>query len=1040
METKKKEFERKRGEMIPLKTDLPDVPFTNKLQNLKSQSINEILNQPVKDKKKFSFNFFGKRVRRGFLNNTMISPEMNKPLLNVDIFNSLEVLTEPTFKVAVNRSMSQEMNKSNTFKILLKENYTQYIQILKSKYPSFKFNHYNKYNKEPTEYFKKYGEEGDINNRHFNYSYNSEINSFRFNHKIKDDKEYKKSNLLEILGAQENIECDPKLFKIKDDFLSRTDCMELKMIQKDLQFKTGVVEKELDFILMTYPQKLYNYIENNRDLTKKLKEYQILLLQRRLKKKRVISNYISNSAKLIMKGHKIKQNLKFLKILKEIDIIYKSMQNLKMTTFNESENKIKMINDAINIVKDNLKKFNNKYNKDKKYKFIIEIEKIIQQYETQGEENLNDQFSFNIKKLLNNCLIYFDKNSDKYEKKEELAELTKKWDLSKENDVKNKIIFIENDFNFTEAKDNIFIKYLLIYNNLNSDNNFLSLLISILDMFEIIIKDNLDVNTIVSVFQDVFIKLVNKNYEIIQNITDNKLLKLKIVSNCFSIILSNYYYIIMLIQNNFGFRIKIFGEITELIKKEMDKNIIVLLNEYYNDIISVNHWKYFIYETKEIKKNIDVFFNFRNLNLFKLIIDKYKEYINNFKTEIKKELDDKIDVSSLNWERKKNIDIKYQKMFDILFSNKELTNLKFDELDISKQNLNDKIDSEFICINNDRLTEQNDINHKISIFSLEIINYVYNYLLVFVDLTESITDNNIIIGDNLDNEIDKGIRNDLILFMYNNIIEKLEDSKNIMINNKSGLINNKQITEYEISIYYSDLIIIQNILNPFLLFYPEQRLVSTLNNLTTSSIDLIAQLVNETINKINDDFKSLNFKKYPIINGGKGYNNYVNYFTILKRIYDNMNNCFNKDLINKIFKEAFSNLFNKMNEIMDNKGIIEEDEQLKQFRSDLNYIKKVFRHFPMINCDEFKDLIEKFIIKINPNKLPTTKKKKGTKNKEKEENAKEKEENVKEKEENVKEKEENVKEKEENIKEKEENVKEKEENIKEKENNENGNI
>ena len=67
METKKKEkkeFERRKGEMIPLKTDLPDVPFTNKLQNLKSQSINEILNQPVKDKKKFSFNFFGKRVRR----------------------------------------------------------------------------------------------------------------------------------------------------------------------------------------------------------------------------------------------------------------------------------------------------------------------------------------------------------------------------------------------------------------------------------------------------------------------------------------------------------------------------------------------------------------------------------------------------------------------------------------------------------------------------------------------------------------------------------------------------------------------------------------------------------------------------------------------------------------------------------------------------------------------------------------------------------------------------------------------------------------
>ena len=80
--------------------------------------------------------------------------------------------------------------------------------------------------------------------------------------------------------------------------------MELRMIQKDLQFKTGVVEKELDYILMTYPQKLYNYIENNRELTKKMKEFQIILLQRRLQKKRVVQNYVSNSAKLIMKQYK----------------------------------------------------------------------------------------------------------------------------------------------------------------------------------------------------------------------------------------------------------------------------------------------------------------------------------------------------------------------------------------------------------------------------------------------------------------------------------------------------------------------------------------------------------------------------------------------------------------------------------------------------------------------------------------------------------------------------------------------------------------
>jgi len=1000
MESRKKQFERKRGEMIPLKTDLPDIPINNKLLNWKSQSVNEILNQPIKDKKKFSLNFFNKGLRKGFLNNTTMAIDINKPLLNLDIFNSLEVLTEPTFKVAHNRTMAQDMNKNNTFKILLKENYSQYITSLKNKYPSFRFNHYRKNaNNDNLEYFRKYGEEGDINNRHFNNSINVDQMTFRYNNKIKDNKEYKKSNLLEILGAQENIQCDPKLFKIKDDFLSRKDCTEIKMIQKDLQFKTGVIDKELDFILLTCPQKLYNYIENNKELTKKLKEYQIMLIQRRLQKKRVIANYINNSTKIIMKGHKKKQNLKYLKILYEINAIYKSMKYLKNITFSESENKIKQVNDAINDVKDNLKKFNKKYNKDKKYNFITEIEKIIQQYENQGEENLNDQFNFNIKKLLNNCLIYFDKNNENkiIENNNEIKQLTKKWDLSKENDAKNKITFLENDFNLIEKEDNISLNFLLIYNNLNNtDNNILKLLISILDMFEIIIKDNLDVNVIVSVFQDVFIKLINKNFEIIQNITTNKLLILKIAANCFSILLSNYFYIIMLIQNNFGFRIKIFGDVTDLLKKEMDNNLSNLINDYYNDILLVNHWKYFIYETKQIKNNIEIYLNCRKLNLFKLTIDKYKEFANNFNNSHKDELNEKLKSSSLNWDIKKDIDPKYQKMFDILYSNKELTQLKFDEIDITKNNDNNVINQEFININNERITEKNDINKKVSILSIEIINYIYDYLLVFVYITENINFNNVIVGDNLDNEIDKGIRNDLITFMYKELKEKLEITKNIMISNKTGLINNKQITEKETCLYYSDLILIQNVLNQFLLFYPEQQLVSELNELGTTCIDLIVQLITDTIGKTYEDFNSLNFKNYPIVNGGKGYNNYVNYLTILKRIYDNMSNCFNKNQINKIFREAFTNLFNRITQSIESKGIIEADDQLKQIRNEFNYIKKVFKLFPMVDTNKFKDIIDELIIKVNPYKLPPSKKKKSTQNKEKEEGAKESEKKEKE--------------------------------------------
>ena len=324
-------YEKKKGEMIQLKTDLQDVPINKKIYNFKSPSVNEILNQPMKEKKKFGIKLFNKGVRKGFLNNTIVNLDVSKP--NLEIFNTMEILSQPVFKTSVNKTMIQNNNKNTTFKILLKENYSHYISSIKKIYPSFKFNHYKKYVKENMDFIKKYGENSDINIRHYNNKNSGELLSFRFNNKKKDDKEYKKSDLLEILGAQENIECDPKDFKIKDDFLSRSSVSELRMIQKDLQFKTGVIDKELDFILMNYPQKLYNYIENNKDLANRIKEYQVILIQRRFQKKRVIFNYLNNSGKLMLKLNKKKQDIKIYILLKEIKNIYKSMLDLRFLIY-----------------------------------------------------------------------------------------------------------------------------------------------------------------------------------------------------------------------------------------------------------------------------------------------------------------------------------------------------------------------------------------------------------------------------------------------------------------------------------------------------------------------------------------------------------------------------------------------------------------------------------------------------------------------------------------------------------------------------------
>ena len=985
-------YDKKKGEFIQLKTDLPNVPIDKKLYNFKSPSVNEILNQPSKEKKKFGLKLFNKGVRKGFLNNTLVSLDISKP--NLDIFNTMEILSQPKFKTSVNKTMIQGNNKNNTFKILLKENYSHYITSLKKIYPTFKFNHYKKYNKgfSEEEYIKKYGEEGDINTRHHNITSKGELLSFRFNTKKKDDKEYKKSNLLEILGAQDNIECDPKDFKIKDDFLSRKSISELKMIQKDLQFKTGVIEKELDFILMNYPQKLYNYIEKNKDLAKKINEYQVILIKGRYKKKRVINNYQMNSGKLLLKEHKKKQKIKIYLLLKEIEKIYKSMKDLRDISLSHSENKIKEVNDALNIVKDHIKKFNIKYNKEKKYKFIIEIEKIIQQYENQGEENLNDQFNFNIKKLINNCLIYYNKGNEAQNNEEinKGEEIKIKWDLSKENDLKNKIFFSVDDFKLAEKEDNININFLLIYNNIqnSNNNNLLKLLLSLLDMFEIIIKDNLDINVIVSVFQDVFLKLITKNFEIIQNITKNKLLMIKITSYCFSTILSNYYYIIMLIQNNFGFRIKIFGEVTELIRKDMDKYIMELINDYYKDILSVNHWKYFIYETRSIKNSIEAYIKCLNLNLFKLIINHYEIFLTNFNKEKKKELDSNINEKTLDLTQYKDIENKYQKILDIFCSKKDLLEYTFEEIDIYKNKndeINNKEKSDFLSIKKDG--SDNIINKKISLFSLEIFNFIYDYFLVLIELSENINTNN---GDNKSNNEDDNdnLRTDLISNMYKEIKDKLEYSKEITINNKSGIVNNKQITDKETSIYYSDITLIEIILNKFIIKYPSEEISSLLSEIKTKCVDLIIQLTNDTTNKIFEDFNALDFSNYPIVNGGKGYNKYVNYFTILKRIYDNMCNCFSKEQMNEIIKDELKNLFNKISQDINKKGIIENEEQLKQIRNEFNYIKKVLKLFHDIDTNDLKDIIDEFIIKVNPDKLPVNKKKKTGQNKgkDKEEN------------------------------------------------------
>ena len=966
--------ERKKGEPISLKTKLEDVPINPKLYKLKKFSVSELINQPSSIRKKFSIASFAVAMRKGLMNTSSMirGKDLNRTEADLSPFNTMEVLSEtgftsyplesdrpsytyrPNKKLGFNKIPKQKVN-NNTFTMLVKEDYSGYIKILKRIYPSFKFNHYNRISDEYFEYYKKYGEEGDINNR--NYLKKT---------KTKKEGEYKKSNLLDILGVQENISVEPKVFKIKSDFLMRKDPYELKMIKEDLSFKTGVIDKELNHILESEANVLYNYIEKNIDLKNQINDFSIEMKNKINFQKKLSREYILNSAKLFLKEHKKKQIQKLLIPLKILNELTICMKKLKFISLSENENKIKQISDLTNIAKEKIKLLKTYNIKSKNKNVIYDIENKIINYENQGELKLNDQLAENYERLFNLTLIY-DKEEEIYniilkssDTDKKMYKLNKEKEERKEN---NTFIYNENDFELINKEENIYIKYLLIYNNNETDNKIYKLLISILDMFDIIIKDNMDITSVFDIFKNLFHKIISKNFETIEKISKDKLKNIKIISNCYSIILSNFNYTLDLISENFGLAKKIFNEIIEMMKNEMDELIKALILAYLHEksLDIENSWVLFLKEENNIKLISKIYFQNSKIKWSDMTKNLYQEYISNFNEIKTKELTE--EVNNLSWDQLLNINIKYQQMFNILNTNQDINKLQIDTgtiilIDNSEEQVKENEEkNEYLELTNEK--NENDKKHKISKFSYAFIKYAYEYLVIYTSSPNELKDEII-------NKIMK-LTKDTLLY-----------TKDIIINNESGTINGKQITEKETALYYSDLIIIQKCLKNFIevknfgnvLLTSIKEAVDTINDLKNTCIDIIKQLTEEVNKSFISDFNSLDFKNYKTFSNTKDYNLYTKRFATLKRLYDNCGNAFLADDIIKVFNEVFNNMINKFRQCVIDKGIIEKDEQLKQFRNELSYIKKVFKFFKMIDSTKYIEIIDELSIKAKPNKLP----------------------------------------------------------------------
>ena len=513
-----------------------------------------------------------------------------------------------------------------------------------------------------------------------------------------------------------------------------------------------------------------------------------------------------------------------------------------------------------------------------------------------------------------------------------------KWNLTKEKETANNFFFMNEDFELIESHTNKFIKYLLIYNNINT-RIISDLLLSILDMFDIIIKDGMDIHLIVDIYKEVLRKIIVNNFDLIEKESNNKLVIIYIISNCYTILLSNYFYIIELLQKNLGLSIKLFDEVTQIIKEEMDKYISIVILAYLHEVMFSQDWLKFIEAINNAHKYCYMYLSngYTNLNWEAMTNDIYQEYINYFDTNETKNLKDKI--SKLNWTEIDKIDLKYQQIFEVLYTSRNIESYSPEQIDITKIYKTDernKVNSYIIITSNDD-NENNETEiekkHKISDLSLLYIDYTYQVLKIFVTTTND---------DRKDEIVDK---------LFKTTKDILMDTNNIVTKNKNS--NNK------IALYYSDLIVMENSLCSILDLYENEDIQLLFSDIRQSCVDIIIHSISLLNTLIINNFNSLDFENYPTVKDD--YNIYVRDFLKIKDIYNEIINCIEDKDINKIFNTSFDYLFDEINKCFNGKGNINNEDGINQFKKEFNYINDALKSFNIINVDKYLNIINKIL-------------------------------------------------------------------------------
>ena len=928
--------------------------------------------------------------------------------------DGIEILKETNEKKEDNNNENKENNSNetndlninifteskkpeNSIRILLAENYNNYFDLIANSYEKYDNNHFPKIIiKDDKDNTKKIM----LNNLRNKIFYTEEGKKIIINEDIyttslaflKNKKIYDNIPLL-FKANKEEYKLDIELL---DDTIENIQKKNIEFIEINKLVSTSMSK------ILIFCNQLDKYIKN------KLEPFNISIntsYQKVFNKKKKIKEMkeitLKNSGNLILKKLKMNNLFKLMTKLKVYTKLKNNMNNLEkllldpknyqktLDLINKSKNDIELVQNENTIKDPILEIFLNKlieYKNENDGYMSGELSQVLNKYfgnliiiePNPNEKNLEIYEQYNISKFVLEKISSFQQiHKDLLasfifsDPKEELEKMSDICDYYIKSNLINNLytqlrgIFLTLSENTMNDIISLFTQELTKTEEINEDKvkgedlNDINIQNEICILLCFLVSKN-KFNEIISEFIDILAKKLEKN----ENIDEN--------------IIKEVNFIKLLVQKN------IKNKFLEQIKKCLDIissicNLDIYINNFYLvlEMLKDEISKYENEKTEEKEENNETNNNMNSNNLYNVIIESQKKFVENitqnwiskFETEKYK-----------SWEALKEIPQRYQNILNIFFSFDINNNCLKDEYIITefpseKIKLIKELEEEEEEKTNNNSDDNSDINNQLIIIKsgenpeikiksnqtlLEIIQQSFDILKMFTMFHKDCY------GTILEN-------------FTKLILSHLDFQTEQIYNGKCGF----SVSQQEICITYCIFLLLEYIYehiktNEFFLTVAEvcdgkisdnyldlDNEINKCRDLSKKKLeDLIENhCVNEALNKLYE----IKLPYYNVISGDVPVNEYcISYVSILKDIYESMNNCFQENFIKELMNKALDDFFDKFEDYILHGKKIEDENCLKQFKRDMVFLKKNLVFLNIIDLTEVKNRIDN----INKSVLP----------------------------------------------------------------------